>query len=464
MRRPVLRRLFAGLAALALVLVWAQPGRAAAKAKVDFFVKSYTIAPGHGELIYTLLFADRPLPVARGAVSLKYRFVNQNKVFRLQEAGHPNNCSVDIETLLELNCSAEVASLTPAGVDSAVVGWVQVDGAAKPGDQATLTATMTVKGYAPVTRTARIVAGEGVALTPVEPEKERSAAPGATIDTPLTITNSSAVPAQGTAIVASTQYAFESRTQYSNCAYLDGVLTACVFPQTLAAGASYRVTLPQRVRKDTAAPSEQYAGWRWMTDEEFADLRQYVIKGGFGRLGPAGKGGVLKLTEVVTAKAGPPQASVTEYAAHGLKLTVTGTKSSDLAAVAAKGKGKKGAVVTVSAAIRNNGPAAIDHSRVNRTWPTVRFYVPKGTTAVRVPGSCFPMASTGKIDENRPGAPGSLRYSCDYYTLLKVGGTLKFAFGLRINQVIKGARGAVAVGAPATELNKKNNTAAIVIN
>ncbi|MBM2618879.1 hypothetical protein JIG36_25295 [Actinoplanes sp. LDG1-06] len=469
------RRFFAGLAALTLFLVWAVPSpasaapsasaagpAASAAAKVDFFVKSYTLAPGASELIYTLLFADRVLPVASGAVSIQYRLVNQNPAFTLQEAGHPNNCSVDIQTLLTLDCGPYVTALTPAGVDSAVVGYVQVGSTAKPGDQATLTATMTVKGYAPVTRTAKIVAGEGVALTAADPEKERSAAPGATIDTPLTITNSSTGPAYGTAIVASAQYAFESRTQYSNCAYLDGVLTACVFPQTLAPGASYRVTMPLRVRKNTAAPGVQYAAWQWMTDEEFADFRQYVIKGGFGRLGPAGTGGVLTLTPVTTAKAGPPQAT-TQYTSHGLKLTVTGKKSTDLAALGAKAKGKKGAVVTASVGLVNKGPVAIDRSRV-RGWPTVRFYTPKGTTAVRVPGRCFPMTSGGKIDENRPGAPGELRYSCDFFSLLKVGGSLKFAFGLRIDKVTRGARGSVAVGAPAEELKKTNNSAAIVIN
>ncbi|GID26764.1 hypothetical protein [Paractinoplanes brasiliensis] len=463
MRPPVLRRLLAGLAALALLFAWAAPAQAAAKAKVDFFVKSYTLAPGSSALIYTLLFADRPLPVASNAVSLKYELINQPAAFTLQEAGHPNNCSVDIADLLELTCGPMVDRLTPEGVDSGVVGYVQVAEGATAGQTATLSATMTVKGYAPVRRTAKIVVGEGVTLTAVDPEKERSAAPGATIDTPLTITNSSTVPAQGTAIVASAQYAFQSRTQFSNCSYLEGVLTSCVFPQTLAPGVTYRVTLPMRVRQDTAAPSEQYAGWQWMTDEEFADFRQYVLKGGFGRLGAAGKGGVLRLTEVTTAKAGPPQA-VTGYTSHGMKLTVTGEQSTDLAAVGVTARGKKGAVVTVPVGLRNNGPAALDRSRVNPGWPTVRFYVPNGATAVKVPELCAPMASSGKVDETRRGEPGELRYSCDFYNLLKVGGTLSFDFGLRMDKVVTGARGAVAVGAPAEELNKANNTAAVVIN
>ncbi|MDY7085784.1 MAG: hypothetical protein SYR96_11825 [Actinomycetota bacterium] len=463
MRPPVLRPLLAGLAALALLLAWVAPAQAAAKAKVDFFVKSYTLAPGSSDLIYTLLFADRPLPVASNAVSLKYELINQPAAFTLQEAGHPNNCSVDIADLHELTCGAAVDLLTPAGVDSAVVGYVQVAAGATAGLTATLTATMTVKGYAPVKRTAKLVVGEGVTLTAAGPELDRSAAPGATIDTPLTITNSSTVPAEGVAIGASVQYAFESRTQFSNCTYLDGVLTSCLFPQTLAPGATYRVTLPMRVRKDTAAPSEQYAGWQWMTDEEFADARQYISKGGFGPLGPAGRGGVLRLTEVATAKAGPPQA-LTNYAAHGMKLTVTGKQSTDLAAVGASARGKKGAVVTVPARVRNNGPAALDQTRVNRDWQRVRFYVPAGTTAVKVPELCAPMTSSGKVDETRRGEPGELRYSCDSFSLLKVGGDLTFDFGLRIDKVVTGARGAVAVGAPAEELNKANNTAAIVIN
>ncbi len=472
MRPSAPRRVLAGLIAVLAVFAWAVPAQAAAQAaaqvKVDFFVKSYTLAPGTGAPLYTLLFADRKLPVARGAVSLVYRFVNQGPGFHLQQAGMPNNCQIpQPDDLTVLTCGAEVEALTPAGADSNVVGWVEAGQDAVVGRTGILTATMTVKGYAPITRTAQVRIGEAVSLTAVEPEQEMSAAPGASLDVPLTIAITGTATAQGTAIYAYTQYAFESRTRYSNCFYVGTELRGCTFDQALEPGASYRLPLPFRMRKDTFAPSDQYGGWQWMTDEEFGDLRQYIGKGGWSPLGTPGQGGVLRLTRVATAKAGPPQA-LPEAAAHNVKVSVTGKNQTDLAAIGAKGSGKKGAVVTVKVGLRNNGPAAIDRTRVNGVWPTTRVYTPKGTTAVRVPDSCYPMTSRGAIDTNRPGAPGEARYSCYFYSLLKVGATTTVDFGFRVDRVITGARGAVAVGVPTVvqneELNKADNTAAIVLN
>ncbi|MBU2670525.1 hypothetical protein KOI35_44195 [Actinoplanes bogorensis] len=459
------RRALAALAALAFVLVWAAPASAAAP-KVGFFVKSYTIAPGSGATIYTMLFADRNLPLARNAVTIRYSFIGQDPAFKLNEAGHPNNCSVAIPDRLVLDCGAAVDALTPAGVDSGVVGFLDIAADAVPGTRGTLTATMTVKGYAPITRTSTVTVGEAIALTPVDGEQERSAAPGAPIDHPLTLTNSGTATAQGVALLSGSQYAFDTRTRYSNCFYTADSLSGCTFDQPLAPGETYRVTLPLRVRADTYAPSVQYGSWQWATDEEFADLRQYALKGGFGPIGTPGRGGVLRLTPVVTAKAGPPQA-LPEYTVHGLKLTVTGKQSADLAAVGGRASGRKGSVVSVSVGLRDLGPASIDHSRIfgsKPTWPTTRVYVPKGATAVRVPSHCKPMTSGGGVLDEQPGRPGQARYSCDFYSLLKVGGTVTFDFGFRIDQVITGARGGVAVAPSDDEINQANNSATIVLN
>jgi len=463
-RPPLVRRLFAVLAALTLIFVSAPAVQAApAKARVDFYVKNYTLAPGSSLLLHTLLFADRRLPVGRGDVSLVYRFVDQGPGFHLQEAGHPNNCSVRQPDLLELTCGAEVEALTPAGVESNVVGYVVAGDDAVVGQVGTLTATMTVKGYAPVTRTARIRIGERIGLTATDSAQDTSAAPGGPVDVPLTITNTGSVPIRGTGLGAYSQYSFESRTQFSNCYYLGGELRGCVFDQTLAPGATYRVTLPLRMRADTYAPSLQYGDWQWMTKDEFADAQQYVRKGGFEPLGTPGRGGVLRLTPLATAQADPPQA-LEEYVSDGLVVSVTGKQSTDLAAVGARATGKKGAVVPVKVGIRNAGPSTIDRTRVNAPWPNARVFIPKGTTAVRVPDICFPMTDRGVVDHGHGGKPGELRYSCYLDLLLKVGFVDPLTFGLRVDQVIPGAAGSVKVDAPAEELNKANNSAYIVIN
>ncbi|MBM2618878.1 hypothetical protein JIG36_25290 [Actinoplanes sp. LDG1-06] len=463
MRPLVLRRLLAALAALALVLAWAVPAQAAAPAEVDFYVRNHTIVPGSSAYVQTMLFADRPLPVAKGAVSLRYRFIDQDPAFTLAQESSRDNCRVAPGDV-ELICTSPVTALIPAGVDAVLVGYVKIADDGVIGRQATLTATMTVEGHAPITRTARITIGEGVTLTAPGGDRMVSAEPGDPIDAPLTVTNSGTLAAQGVGFISGNSYFLESRTQYSNCEYTDGALNGCTFDQTLEPGTTYRLNLPFRVRADTLAPDVQAGGWLWMTDAELADQRQWIRNGGYGQIGTPGRGGVLRLVPVATAKAGPPQAQ-RGHAEESLKVQLTGRNSADVAAVGATASGRKGAVVTVPVSLVNHGPAAFDHTR-GAGWPDARFYVPKGATAVRVPDSCFPMTAGGTIDGLRPGAPGSSRYSCDFSTVLKVGGTVKWEFGLRIDEVIAGARGAVAVGAPTWtgELNPANNTAAVVLN
>ncbi|MBL7260573.1 hypothetical protein [Paractinoplanes lichenicola] len=472
MRPLVLRRLLAGLAALALVLAWAVPAQAAAPVRVYFHVKNFTIAPGTSTAISSLLYADETLPVPAGAVSLQYRFIDQDPAFRFQEAGRPNNCSVTLPDSVEMNCVAEVSALTLAGVDSGVVGFIEIADDGVMGAQATLTATMTVKGHAPVTRTASVTIGEEVDLTAVTGDRIVKVAPGASVDPPLVIANSGSKAVRGVGFHAGHPYFLESRTQFSNCEYIDGRLSGCTFDQTLEPGTTYRVNLPFRVRADTLAPEITATEYRWMTDEELADYRQWMQNGGHEGTGTPGRGGVLRLTPVPTAKASSPQAQLPpERAKHNLKFEFTGRNSADLAAVGATATGAKGAVVTVPVGLVNRGPATLDNSW-NSSWLNTQFSVPKGTTAVRVPDGCYPMSADGTDDWTRPGAPGAPRYSCgpsSSLSLLKAGGTAKVAFGLRIDQVIPGARGAVTVGARVhtgwvAELNPANNTAAVVIN
>jgi LPXTG-motif cell wall-anchored protein len=464
MHLSVPRRLLAVLAAVALTLVWGAPVQAAAKVKVDFLVKDYTLAPGTGALLTTVLFADRRVPVGPGGVSIVYRFVDQGPGFHFQEAGTPNNCSVGgPDNLLVLNCSPGVEALTPSGVDSALVGWVVAGDDAVAGTKATLTATMTVKGYAPVTRTATVRIGERAGLTSGDTARDTSAPVGGSLDVPLTVTNTGSAPIRGTGLYSYAQYAFEARTQYSNCYYVGGEMRGCRFDQTLEPGATYRLTVPFRVRRDTYAPSDQYGQWQWMTADEFADQQRFIEHGGFEPLGTPGKGGVLRLTRLATAKAEPPQA-LPEFVADDMKVAVTGKQSTDLAAVGDTAAGPKGAIVTVSVGLRNNGPATIDRTRINPAYSIARVFVPAETTAVRVPNNCAPTTADGVVDINNYGAPGAARYTCVEALLLKVGQTSTGDFGLRIDKVVSGARGAVAVGAPADQLNKADDNAAIVIN
>jgi hypothetical protein len=457
MRPYSIRRLAAGLAAVALASLAAPlPATAAApKAKVDILVKDYTLAPGSGDLLYSRLFATPRIPARNAAI----HFELSGKVpgVTLNEAGHINNCSVDIATLLSLDCGALLDGIGPEGVDPYLVGYVEVGPTAVPGSVDTLTATLTVPGYAPVVRTSKIRVGDPVDLAADRQLPGASVPPGGAFDAKMTVRNDGPSPIRGTALLASGQWAYQSRAQFSNCWYFQGQVTACQFDQTLEPRTGYRVTLPYRLREDTFAPSDQYSDFRWLTSDEFADLRAFASRGGYGPLGMPGRGGALRLQAVATANAAPPQADPS-YTGSYLVVSATGTRGADLAAVGDRASGKAGATVTVSVGVHNNGPATIDHLRVGGEIGTLDVTIPPGTTAVRVPDGCQAFGGDGRPE---PGAP---RYQCLLDYLLIAGRSSTIDFGLRVDRAVTGATGKVRLTGLKGDLKPSNNVANLMIN
>ena len=55
-------------------------------------------------------------------------------------------------------------------------------------------------------------------------------------------------------------YALQATGNYRNCRYAQGRVLSCTFDQKLEPGASYRMRLPYKLRKDTLAPATRTAG------------------------------------------------------------------------------------------------------------------------------------------------------------------------------------------------------------
>jgi uncharacterized membrane protein YgcG len=459
-----LRRVAVALAAVALAIVTgpAPAGAAAAKAKIDLVVKNYTQAPGSSAQLWAWLFADRTIAVPRGAATILFQISGKVRGVSLGEAGHPNNCvQRPMGGPNALLCGPQVNTLGPGGADSGVVGYIGVDDTAVPGSVETITATFTVTGYRPVVRTAKIRVGATVDLKVAGGPGNVTAGPGDPFDARLTVRDNGSARIRGAAVLFLGPRGFESRAQFSNCWYYAGQVQACQFGQTLEPQTDYRVTLPFRVRADTFAPGGIYAGFQWLTSDEFADHAAFIKKGPHAPLGTPGKGGVLRLAAVTSAKAAdPPQADPSDDNYADMSVTVTGTQGADLAAVGDRASGKVGATVTVSVGSHNNGPATIDHTPFGESpVGTLNVFIPKGTTAVRVPEECQPTGST--TGKPTPGAPS---YQCQLGRLQIAGRSWTVDFGLRIDRAVTGSAATVLLTRLTADLDASNDSAKIVIN
>ena len=466
---PHLDRLRAASAAAVLVLlagvaVFLSPGAAQAKAPEDLRVEvsDTALAPGGRTLVWLRSYADPAQRVQAQSASFKLsaNLVAAGVTVNPGDEWNPN-CTGDGSFI---NCSFEDTffNFTPTGERSTYT--VLTAGKSVPvGTEGTITATYYGYDQQQVTGTAKISVVEGVDLA-AGPAPTPSAPPGGSFDLPLTLRNNGANVADGVGLsVDRPVVALQAATRFRNCRY-DGVrLVSCSFDQQLQPGATYRATLPFKLRSDTLAPAKLAVALTWRTSTEHdAYLAEERALG--KAAGTAGDGPLLEL-EAVTTAAAKRQADV-DYRDNTsrVSVSVTGRNGFDLVALGAEVSGEAGAVVPMTVGLRNDGPAALAADQPAMT-AKVLVTTPKGTEATAVPARCRQVVK-GDPEWREPAEPDALQYLCRPGDRLEAGATESFRFGLRINTVIAGATGLVRVTAAcgACELDKPDNEALIVAN
>ncbi|WP_420035024.1 hypothetical protein ACN2WE_23660 [Streptomyces sp. cg28] len=238
---------------------------------------------------------------------------------------------------------------------------------------------------------------------------------------------------------------------YGNCAYKkttdgsllhQGVDAICTVPGTFEAGTAYTVAEPLKVRT---------------ADFALADIFSY----GFSAVSPAkakalltedgytpGTGGSLTLKEL-------PGASAADYTRYA-ELDLPTSNTYDLVLTGASAKGKAGDTVKADIGFRNDGPGWISALRSGGESIGFTVAVPKGATVTKAPDRC----NFTTIDEGVKG------YLCWVSTPLLEDAKLTFPFELRIDKVVKNAKGKVALPSwdNPSEPEQSNNTAWIVLN
>jgi hypothetical protein len=446
------RRFLAGLTVTGAVLAAGVPATAAQRAATDIrmLVSDLSVPTGGpGAELAPAWYADQEVVLTEAKITYQLSGLPGVTIADGQGVG---DCTSQSPTELVCEGLYEM-NVGPDGVRGYFTALLTAGATAEVGTAGTVTATFSATDVTPITRTVPVRVTEGVDLA-AGPEVQLRKKPGARFEVPLVVRNAGRNVIDGASVIFHRDHAFQTVRQFSNCRYRDGQLTTCTFDQKLRPGARYRGVMPYQLRSATYAPSTAAAELQWLTPGELEDYEAMLADNGVAGFGEPGTGGVLKLTRVTSAQARQGDVDPDNNWTTVL-VEATGRNGADLAAIGDTATGAAGDEVTVSAGVRNAGPATIDFGRAGEPVARTRVTAPAGTSVVSAPEAC-----------REDGAS----YVCESDWLLIAGESETYDFTLRIDEVVAGATGAVVVNAPCEcsqftdDLFPANNQAAIVLN
>lgn len=378
-------------------------------------------------------------------------------------AGAVTTCTLTGPFLLHpgLNLIPLLAARVTAKAGAATGATGELAFTAQPDDAAALSHRSTVE------------IGEGVDLAAVDGDVV-TVAPGAVGAADLRVTNDGKRPVKGVvlALLGWSEDLVEG-DGFRNCTY--GLLTVCTFDDELAAGETYHLSTPFRLRipADAAAGSAAEALGLWYTPSDFKELLDLLPGATDDPIGPAGKGGPVRLEAVPAATGGASAgrasaAQVDTNPDNNLvvsELVVAGKRRPDLAAIGATVSGAPGDEVEARVGFRNDGPGTLYHWSFDNTDGATLVTVPKGLTAVTVDDQCIPADGDIDDDMDRTGAP---QYLClPTADSTKAQGSALFDFTFKVRADPSGKPGSVRINVEdfltgeRIDRNRANDTAEI---
>ncbi|MFE3826970.1 hypothetical protein [Streptomyces sp. NPDC059092] len=329
---------------------------------------------------------------------------------------------------------------------------------------ARLTATSSNATIAPLT--VQVTIGTMELVVNRLPQKN-GAQPGTSLQAPFTVANMGSLPAPGVELKLTTTQGLDFAPRFANCAYgttddfpyghgrtLDSAV--CRVDTPVEPGKRYRLSAPVGLDVKGTALFE-------FLDYRVKPLARAVPTAGDPRGGgsrnPGPNDGAPVLTLVPDGEA-PPPGTVTEQA----MWMINAANTADLAVTGDSAEAGPGTEVTLTAKLRNDGPATFD-LLTSDDQIGLLVDIPEGTSAVRVPERCRPWNGLG-TDDPRPGAP---QYLCAFYSKFAVGQAVDLPFTLRVTQDAPGTTRATmrTMSVNGVELafdtHKANNTAQFTV-
>ncbi|NEB04751.1 hypothetical protein [Streptomyces sp. SID13726] len=287
----------------------------------------------------------------------------------------------------------------------------------KPDTPLGTTGTVTLSGTSAngtvVSTTVRLTVGSAE-LTVNELADRKGDKPGTAFDTPVTVSNTGSVPADGVQLRVQTTPGLAYADRFSNCVYSkvpdDYGATQralCTFDTVVEPGKRYRLDQPLKLDVTKQA------------------LYEFVSREALPLPGTptvSGSGPKLALVPDGTA-AGDGTELARQY--------VSVVNTADMVAGGDTAEGAPGDLVHVDVTLGNEGPARVENN-VDDDQPALLFTVPTGTEAVEIPERCSvwnPEAESGTGERT----PGAAQYICQPRpNEFEVGDTRTFTFGLKI--------------------------------
>lgn len=457
MHRTVRRRLLGAAAAATAAVAIATPAYAAAP-PVVILLPDATVAAGGSTVVLPFLFDDEEFTLTHAKVTFQ---LGDGLAGVTLESEPIPGCTQDSPTVV--TCAPpQGLDVSPDGSIGEVAAGLAATKAAL-GETGKLTITLAADGIDPVKKTVDVNVAEGVDLA-AGPNSEISVKPGADFGTKLQVHNNSESVVHGVSLILDTAGAYAYTKQFSNCFYGGGQVTACTFAQDLAPGATYQLTMPYQLRKDTIAPQTVGGEFEWLTAGDWGDLLKFVKEIGLDGPGTPGTGALLTLQKTATSGALKQTDPNPANNFQTQQITVTGEQA-DLAAIGASVSGAAGATVTVPVGVRNLGPADLDWDDKGPAAVDALVTMPTGTTVTSVPGTCVLNGPDGLLK----GDPSKVQYACITKSILPAGQSVTWTFGLKINKVVANATGGIVLNPECDcdlyhDGDKANDTAKIVLN
>ena len=461
MRRALHRLLTGSAAALTAVAALAVPGTPALAADPAVRLHFPDIAVAGSVPKSTPLFAWIDVPDGPGGAPVAF----EKMTVRVDTAGVADIATVvaadDFQLSDEQSCgrSGTVISCTltghfelEPGTNLVALMALEVTGKAGAAQDAhgKLAFSARLDDLPEVTTASTVTIGEGVDLAGVI-STPRTVAAGANVDAGLRVSNVGTTPVKSVVLVMlGWDPSLSPGAGFGNCRY--GILTVCTFDDELAAGTTYELTTPMRLKipADAAAGSRASALGGWYTPADFRELIDTAPDLDEETLGPKGTGPAVGLRAVPAKSAARAAASQVDTDPKNNILVsefVVGGPRTDLAAVGATVTGEPGDKVPARVGFRNNGPGTLYHWTFENTDPGTRVVVPAGVRAVTVDERCFPLLWEGdEPDDITEDLTGASEYLC----MLEQGATKAkasslFDFTVQVRENPSAAAGKVVI-------------------
>ncbi|MET9152329.1 hypothetical protein ABZX82_13830 [Streptomyces griseoflavus] len=332
------------------------------------------------------------------------------------------------------------------------VGGIRLDvtGDSEAGDFGSITVTGEGEGleFTPLTIDVLVGGPEFLNRALSVPDDLRA---GGTYAAPVGLRNAGSMPAEGAVLRFRGSRGVSFPDSYGNCAYAEvttgpllrqGTEAICVFPDRIDAGTAYALAEPLKVKTADFALHDVFTySFTAVAPDEAAALRA-------AKDYRPGAGGDLTLKKL-------PSANPADYSRYAdVDLPVRNTY--DLELTGSSQAAAAGDTVTAEIRFRNNGPAWISAQRSGGEPIGFTVAVPEGATVTKAPERC---------GENTI-AEGVKGYLCWVNTPLLEDAELDFPFELRVDRVVEGAKGKVALPEwdNPFDSDHANNSAWIVLN